>query len=155
MKLIISAALAASLFGQTVIYHPHDGDTVFVYDNIAHQQHRGRILHIDAPEISALGRWPTQPFAIESRDKLKDMLWTANPKATVRARDKYGRLLIEIDPSAIQRMMVLSGSAWATDKTYRAEMLAAKAAKRGLWGEACIIKPSDWRKGKRCPTTSK
>jgi endonuclease YncB( thermonuclease family) len=158
MKLFAIAALAAALFGEDpyVGAAPHDGDTVTVRLRISdtgvmYRFEPGRVLHIDAPERAVAGRWPDQPGALEARGALARLLEMAEaPTAIIRARDRYGRILLDISPPHIQRSMVEQGWAWATDKTYRAEMLTAQSARRGLWAEACIIKPKDWRRGKRC-----
>ncbi len=65
-----------------------DGDTVLIV-RMGHKPEKVRLLHIDAPE-------KTQPYGVQSKQSLVDMVLKRQVQINVVAYDQYGRLLGDI-----------------------------------------------------------
>lgn len=121
-----------------------DGDTVRVLD-AANVQHKVRLDGIDAPERG-------QPFGTVARDRLAGLVMGKAVTVHSDGRDKYGRTLgrIEIEGQDVNRTLVAEGLAWHYVKFSKDARLAAaerqaRAAGRGLWGDAKPVPPWEWR----------
>jgi endonuclease YncB( thermonuclease family) len=105
-----------------------------------------RLLDIDAPEKH-------QPYAEESRAKLKKLLINKELTLLGVKRDRYGRrlVMIEVNGENINDTMVRSGAAWvwrfSKSKKLRALQRQAKEQNLGLWAlpEAQRQDPWHWR----------
>ena len=83
--LIIAFCLIMFSFTTYHIYpYAHDGDTIEIYDSIQHKQIGVRVANIDAPEL-------IQPFGINSRDSLQQLISTSKLSIQVINTDKYQR----------------------------------------------------------------
>lgn len=144
--LVLAAARMAegddAIAGKVV--NVHDGDTVRVLD-AANVQHKVRLQGIDAPERG-------QPFGTVSRDRLAALVMGKAVTVHDDGRDKYGRTLgrIEIEGQDVNRTLVAEGLAWhyvkfSKDAGLAAAEREARAAKRGLWGDAKPVPPWEWR----------
>ena len=122
-----------------------DGDTLVVLD-AGQQQHRIRLAEIDAPEKQ-------QPFGQRSKQSLSEMCYGKEAIVNPHGTDRHGRTIGHvicggIDTSAEQ---VRRGMAWvfdryATNRTLYAIQDEARAARRGLWGDASPVPPWEWRR---------
>lgn len=123
----------------------HDGDTLTVL--IEQRQVRVRLTEIDAPELG-------QAFGKRSKQSLAELCYGKPAEIEVHSHDRYGRTLAQItcagrDANAEQ---VRRGYAWtytryaAADSPLYALEGAARAARRGLWGDPAPIPPWDWRR---------
>jgi endonuclease YncB( thermonuclease family) len=117
-----------------------DGDTVRVLD-AANVQHKVRLNGIDAPERG-------QPFGTVARDRLAALVMGKAVTVHNDGRDKWGRTLgrIEVEGQDVNRQMVADGMAWHYSRFNNDARLAAaerqaRAAKRGLWGDAKPVPP--------------
>jgi endonuclease YncB( thermonuclease family) len=132
-----------------------DGDTIDVLD-AARVVHRVRLSSIDAPESD-------QPFGQRSRQSLDRMVYRAAVQARCskmeqRPAGQRNRALCKIyrDGVDINLAQVRAGLAWHY-KAYAREQPAreraayaqaerqARAARRGLWGDAKPMAPWEWR----------
>ncbi len=131
-----------------------DGDTVTVLD-AARQQHRIRLVGIDAPERG-------QAFGNRARQHLADRVFQREVQVEYDKRDRYGRILgkIVLDGEDINLMMVRDGMAWhyrqfqrdqrPADRTLYADAeREARAAGRGLWADAHPQPPWEFRRQNR------
>jgi endonuclease YncB( thermonuclease family) len=134
-----------------------DGDTITCLDE-GNKQHRIRIDGIDAPERG-------QPFGTVARDRLAALVMGKAVKVHDDGRDRWGRTLgrIEVEGQDVNRQMVADGLAWHyvafnNDARLAAAERQARAAGRGLWGDAKPVPPWEWRAGekerRRQPVTS-
>jgi endonuclease YncB( thermonuclease family) len=133
----------------------HDGDTCHVLDD--DREVRVRLHGIDAPERG-------QPFGTVARDRLAAFTMGKAVRVHDDGRDKWGRTLgrIEVEGQDVNRQMVADGLAWHyvafnNDARLAAAERQARAAKRGLWGDAKPVPPWEWRatakERKRQPVT--
>jgi endonuclease YncB( thermonuclease family) len=138
----IPSAAADPLTGKVVSVH--DGDTVRVLD-ASNVQHKVRLDGIDAPERG-------QPFGTVARDRLAALVMGKAVTVHNEGRDKWGRTLgrIEVEGQDVNHRMVADGMAWHyvafnNDARLAAAERAARAAGRGLWGDAKPVPPWEWR----------
>jgi endonuclease YncB( thermonuclease family) len=138
----IPAIAAEPLTGKVVSVT--DGDTVRVLD-ANNVQHKVRLNGIDAPERG-------QPFGTVARDRLASLVMGKAVTVHDDGRDKWGRTLgrIEIEGQDVNRTLVAEGLAWHYVKFSKDARLAAaerqaRAAGRGLWGDAKPVPPWEWR----------
>jgi endonuclease YncB( thermonuclease family) len=143
---VATAAAAEPLTGKVV--RIADGDTITVLD-AANVQHKVRLQGIDPPERG-------QPFGTKARECLAAMVMGKAVTMHDDGKDKYGRTLgrIEIEGRDVNRQMVADGLAWhyvkfSKDKKLVGTERDAQAAKRGLWADAQLIAPWEWRAAKR------
>jgi endonuclease YncB( thermonuclease family) len=151
--LTLTLAIGLALQGQAdVVPKPFDGrvvavadgDTITVlYDTI---HCRVRLAGIDAPERG-------QAFGAATRKALADKV--AGQLVTVewRRRDRYGHVLgdVYLGKRWINLELVREGLAWhykrfSRDKELAAAERAARAGKRGLWGQSEPLPPWEYRK---------
>lgn len=138
--LFAATALAASETAE--VRHVLDGDTVILRDG----RHL-RLLGINAPELGKDGA-PDQPLAVRARDRLTQLV--QHQRVTLifeqERQDHYGRQLAHLllRGNSIEEILLREGLAWAIaippNIGRLSENLAAekeaRAAKRGVWGEA-------------------
>lgn len=131
-----------------------DGDTVTVLD-VDKVQHKIRLAGIDAPEKK-------QDFGERSKQSLSDLVFSKTVTVETGKTDRYGREVgkVLVDGMDANLEQVQRGFAWHY-KAYQREQAAndrklydfaeseAKAAKRGLWGEADPMPPWAYRKVQR------
>ena len=128
----------------------HDGDTITLLD-VDHRQHKIRLDGIDAPELG-------QPFGRASKQHLAEMLANREAVAECSKIDRYRRevfrVLIGGADAGLEQ--IRAGMAWYFRRYAKelpldrreqyADMEAqAKAARRGLWTDAELVVPWDWR----------
>jgi endonuclease YncB( thermonuclease family) len=111
----------------------------------ANVQHKVRLDGIAAPERG-------QPFGTVARDRLASLVMGKAVTVHDDGRDKWGRTLgrIEIEGQDVNRTLVAEGLAWHYVKFSKDARLAAaerqaRAAGRGLWGDAKPVPPWEWR----------
>jgi endonuclease YncB( thermonuclease family) len=122
-----------------------DGDTVLII-RAGHKPEKVRLLNIDAPEKA-------QPFGMQSKRSLAEMVLRRQVKIAVTARDKYGRLLgqISLDGQSVNEEQVRRGMAWeysgySNNSEYLVLQSEAQRAHRGLWQQRAPQAPWSWRK---------
>ena len=139
-----SGGHAAARFDATVV-HAVDGDTIVV--EVAGRTERVRILGADTPE-TVDPRKPVQCYGPEASAYSKAHLSGRSVRLEfdVERRDRYGRLLayVLVDGKryeddllrrGLARLLVIPPNG-SHARTMLAEELAARRARRGLWG-AC------------------
>lgn len=144
--------IAATLVGRVV--GVADGDTITVLD-ADKVQHKIRLAGIDAPEKK-------QAFGNRSKECLSDMVFDKAVSVETNKKDRYGREVgkvlvggIDANLLQVQRGLAWHYKAYQRDqsqidlKVYGVAESEAKAARRGLWGDAEPVPPWDWRKEKR------
>ncbi|MEI7844128.1 MAG: thermonuclease family protein, partial [Gallionellaceae bacterium] len=122
-----------------------DGDTLLIL-RAGHKPEKVRLLHIDAPEKA-------QPYGLQSKQSLADMVLKRQININVVAHDQYGRLLgdISLNGHSINEEQVKRGMAWEysgyrSNKAYIALQHNAQQARRGLWQQRSPQAPWQYRK---------
>jgi len=131
-----------------------DGDTVTVLD-AAKQQHKVRLLGIDAPEKK-------QAFGQVSKDTLAGMVAGKTVCVDWKKHDQYQRTIgsISVDGVAVNLRMVQLGMAWhykqyakeqevADRAAFSAAEVEARANRAGLWQDNNPVAPWEFRKQKK------
>ena len=119
-----------------------DGDTLRVELNGIEE--RVRLICIDAPEKD-------QPFGLEAKQILTDLVMRQDLVFEFVEKDPYGRLLgfIKRQGEILNQSMVEQGYAWNYDhycgQRYQAQEDKARKARQGLWVDPNPINPYDWR----------
>lgn len=129
-----------------------DGDTVVVLDT-AHKQHRIRLAGIDAPEKG-------QAFGSRAKDYLGSLVHERQVEVLDAKVDVYGRTVSRLLVSGqdVSLAMVKAGMSWHFKKyeneqslqdrlAYRAAEDSARKSRLGLWADANVQSPGDFRKG--------
>jgi endonuclease YncB( thermonuclease family) len=158
LGLILAAPLAVAARGPWVVegrvVGVSDGDTITVLDR-ARAQHVVRLGGIDAPERR-------QPFGTVAKENLSRIVYDRLVEARCWKRDRYGREVcsVYLGTRDAGLEMIRDGFAWHF-KEYQLEQSpqereeyarteeAARAARRGLWGEAGAVPPWEWRKAQK------
>ena len=126
----------------------HDGDTLTIEkDDADKSQVVVRLNRIDAPELK-------QPYGIESRNYLIDLVLTKEVRVDPIAKDMYGREVADIFSEInVNRKMVTAGMAWRYikyDKEKYSDLAVseqdARDAHIGLWQDANPKAPWIYRK---------
>lgn len=147
MTVVIAASLL--LFGQMTgkVVSVTDGDTITIRSE--EKTIKVRLKHIDAPERG-------QAFGARSRQELGDMVFGKVVEVFGESKDRYGRVLgeVEVDGTNVNLRMVKLGFAWAyTDFRPPAEYFSAQRdamrERLGLWAESDPMPPWIFRKSKR------
>jgi len=146
---LLATAGAATLRGEVVGLA--DGDTLTVLDN-EHQQHRVRLIGIDAPE-------KRQAFGERSRQHLSALVFRQEVVVDWKKRDRYGRILgvVHVRSVDVGQAQLRAGLAWhykayereqpaAQRMLYSAEEVDARRARRGLWSDAAPTPPWEFRR---------
>lgn len=135
-----------------------DGDTITVVrDKVSRKI---RLAGIDAPEKN-------QPFGMMAREFLPSLVFGKDVEIETEKMDRYGREVgkVLLNGRDMNLAMVVAGLAWHYKK-YQAEQSSddrrlydsaekdARSAGRGLWVDPVPIPPSEWRAGKRRPSTA-
>ena len=120
-----------------------DGDTITVLQD--RKQIKIRLEGIDAPERD-------QAFGTKSKSSLSDLVGGKTVIVRKTGTDKYRRTLarIVIDRKDVSAEMLTLGMAWHYKEYSKDEDLArletvAKVAKIGLWAEANVLPPWEYR----------
>lgn len=120
-----------------------DGDTLTA--RCDEQNVKIRIAEIDAPEKA-------QPFGNRSRQHLAALCFKKRATVQPQSIDRYGRTVARVECAGIDASaeQVHAGMAWvfdryATDHTLYPLQDEARAAHRGLWGDAMPVAPWEWR----------
>jgi micrococcal nuclease len=117
-----------------------------------------RLSRIDAPEISHYGK-PAQPYGIEARDWLREVVKGEHVVVYDEGTDQYGRMIgtVIMGNENINALMVEDGYAWVYDQFAKDVDGAAlneleqvaREKKKGLWQDANPIPPSEFRKSQK------
>lgn len=125
-----------------------DGDTLRVTTD-QHATITVRLDSIDAPEMA-------QPFGLEAKQRLSELVLGKPVVVRWKEKDKYGRTLgiVYLGDVVINRKLVDEGFAWNFVKYSKSAALAkaeqaARVAKAGLWETEQPIAPWAWRDGVR------
>lgn len=124
-----------------------DGDTLTVYYGIGGKKEKIRLLGIDAPETSPIGK--AECYSSQATQQLKKLAFNnfvllKKDKLQKDDKDKYGRLLryvILFDNTSVNEEMIKKGYAKAyptlttTVEYYKKLENEAKEKKLGMWGE--------------------
>ena len=135
-----------------------DGDTVLVRQ--ANTLTKIRLAGIDAPEVghAGMGGQPPnsqqdQPYGMEAKQSLSDMVLNKQVQIKSQAVDDYGRLVANLsaDGRDVNAEQLRRGMAWEYswhhgNQAYVALQHEAQQARRGLWAQADPVQPSLWRK---------
>jgi endonuclease YncB( thermonuclease family) len=143
-----SGAFAEVLLGTVIAVH--DGDTITLQSESG--QKKIRLAGIDAPELN-------QPYGVESRVALRDVVLDRQVQVETSKTDKYDRVVgrVILDGQDINLKQVQSGMAWAyreylkelskLDKAlYLEAEVQSKAAAAGIWNDSNPVEPWIWRK---------
>ncbi len=133
---------ASHIDEQVQVRYVHDGDTLTLKNG-----EKVRLIGIDTPELARKGR-PNQAFAIQARDRLRQIVAVSNNKISLKLdaekRDRYGRLLAHLysqDGTSLSAQLLQDGLATlfavppnldGLDCYSRAEK-QAQAANKHLW----------------------
>ena len=125
-----------------------DGDTITVLTELK-RQIKIRINGIDAPEIG-------QAFGQKAKQRLSALCFGKTVAIEATGKDKYGRTLATVYAGGDQSVnaahtMLRDGLAWHYKKySDDAEMSrledSARNRKVGIWSEANVVPPWDWRR---------
>jgi len=144
------ALFATSLLTLPTLSFPAPFKVIRVYDGetIMAQGHdiviKVRLVGIDAPEMGRDKRYPGQPYSLESKNHLADLLLNKTVEIRGYGLDVYNQVLglITIDGRNINLEMVFSGMARASKRRpprefdlapYQNAERQAKRGKRGIW----------------------
>ena len=129
------------------VVHVDDGDTLDV--KAGARSFRLRLSGVDAPEMG-------QRFGIESRNRLRALVFDRAVDVRPVGVDQYGRLLAcpIADGQNVCETMVAEGWAWhyrqySSDARLAALEKQAREAKRGLWADADARPPWELRAEER------
>lgn len=128
-----------------------DGDTLTLLDK-SHQQHRVRLLGIDAPEKN-------QAFGQRSKQHLAALVFDRQVQANCPTVDRYQRKVCKVTINDVNANLkqVETGMAWwyrayAGDQAvgdrilYESAEKSARGRRIGLWGDHNPIPPWEWRR---------
>ena len=165
-RVLIAAMLTACTVAKAEFYTVHtivgtvtnvsDGDTLTVKTKNKNQI--VRLSRIDAPEISHYGK-PAQPYGIEARDWLREVVKGEKVVVYDDGSDKYGRMIgtVKMGNENINALMVEDGYAWVYDQ-YAQDVhgaalneleSVAREKRKGLWQDTNPIEPSEFRKSQK------
>lgn len=137
-----------------------DGDTIWLLPDFhpaGVKPHKDgsvaiRFRGTDAPEKK-------QPYGIEARNYLKQLIGGRVVKVKVKNIDRYKRIVgyVYLDQININLKMIEAGYAWAyteyLDRPYASAFYQAekraRSAKRGLWQQPNPLPPWEWRASQR------
>ena len=141
-----------------------DGDTLTV--GSMGKKEKLRLCGIDAPEV-AHGKKPGQPFGNEATEKLKALVGGVGNEVIVMPieKDRYGRTVAEVfvkkpnsqEETFVNGELVAAGMAYHysrySDSCANREAIErgeaiAKDKKVGVWSQANLMKPWDFRRSK-------
>lgn len=127
-----------------------DGDTITVLDKDK-AEHKVRLMGIDAPEKS-------QDFGAASKQALSNYIYQKEVTVDYKKLDKYKRIVgkVILDKQDICLAMISDGMAWHYKEyekeqskkdrdLYREAETSAKEMKKGLWLQAEVLKPAEFR----------
>lgn len=125
----------------------NDGDSIKILNSSTNQDVSVQLEGIDAPELDG------QPFGIEAKDRLAELIMGHDVTVLETGRDSLKRsLAVIVRPNLnVNHKMVIDGMAWhsSTDNDSQAlatDQLSAEVSKRGLWSsELDPIAPWHWR----------
>lgn len=133
-----------------IVSSVYDGDTITVHTDSGVK--RLRLAGIDAPEL-------TQPFGIESRDVLRNLILNQPVTVDTMKQDRYGRSVgkVLLNGEDVNLKQVSVGLAWVYTEyikellqegqvLYRAAEKAANDARIGLWIDLEPVAP--WNHGR-------
>jgi micrococcal nuclease len=136
------------------VIHVDDGDTVVALapDN---RKLKVRLANIDAPETDHGRCRPSQPWAQQSTQRLKELVHGKTILFRCSQLDRYDRLVcdLHVGGTTANRALVKDGLAWANrsnprylrdPQVARAEQ-QAQAERVGLWRDKGAIPPWEWR----------
>jgi endonuclease YncB( thermonuclease family) len=123
-----------------------DGDTI--KGIVGGKKITVRLVEIDAPEMD-------QPFGVESKKFLKNLIEDKKVTLISEGKDRYDRTLGElfVNKKNINETMVKSGFAWVYDRYVKNLLLysyqdEAKSKNLGIWQSENPIAPWVWRRKK-------
>lgn len=129
----------------------HDGDTLTGLSSDK-EQVKVRLDAIDAPELG-------QAFGQTSKKALSDKVFGRQVVVLRKTIDRYGRTIghVLVDGRDVNLEMLEEGMAWHYKHFDRNARLSdaeasARAARKGLWGDAEPVPPWDWRQSRRDKT---
>jgi endonuclease YncB( thermonuclease family) len=155
LKQIVSSGLIASLLLSVpliakantlygLVVNVADGDTITVLDSTK-QQHRIRLLHIDAPERG-------QAYGRVAQKALAQKINQRQVQVKYKKEDRYGRILGEVflNDESINLWLVQIGLAWPYFRYnppvhYLDAYRIAKLNENGLWQDSNPIEPEEFR----------
>jgi endonuclease YncB( thermonuclease family) len=128
-----------------------DGDTITVLDDTK-AEHKIRFAGIDAPEKA-------QPFGERSKQSLSALVFQKPVEARCHKKDRYGREVCAVFVSLrdVGLEQIRQGMAWhykeyqheqtTQDRlVYRDEEEKAKVRRVGLWKDAKLVPPWEYRR---------
>ena len=126
----------------------HDGDTITGLDE-SKTQHKIRLDAIDAPELG-------QPFGQAAKKALSEKVFGKDVVVVPKTKDRYGRTIghVMLDGRDVNLEMLEEGMAWHYKHYDHNARLAraeeqAKSARLGLWSDASVVPPWEWRATKQ------
>ena len=129
-----------------------DGDTVTIKKTPGGLHVKVRLYGIDAPEAQ-------QPYYIESKKILTDLLYRRTVQVEQQDKDQYGRIVgrIFVSGQAVDKEMVRTGQAWFYPQFCRITIcqelqdleIKAKEQGVGLWQQPNPTPPWAWRQDQK------
>ena len=146
--LLLLALTGSTLAEQLKVVSISDGDTFTGLDS-ENRQVKVRLHGIDAPEKA-------QAFGNVSRKALGDLIEDKTVEVQQVDKDRYGRVVANVHIGGVHliRELVAKGLAWRYvqyDKKGEFTQVeqAARAARKGVWGDANPVPHWEWRKGEK------
>ena len=146
--LLLLALTGSTLAEQLKVVSISDGDTFTGLDS-QNRQVKVRLHGIDAPEKA-------QAFGNVSRKALGDLIEGKTVEVQQVDKDRYGRVVanVHVGGTHVNREQVAKGLAWRYvqyDKKGEFTQVeqAARAARKGVWGDANPVPHWEWRKGEK------
>ena len=140
--------LCTSLFSQTFtgrVVRVIDGDTISVLTG--RTEVRIRLAECDAPESS-------QPFGYRAKQFTSSLVFGRDVAVLVQGTDRYQRTIAHVTTGQgldLSTELIRAGFAWWYRQYSRNPELGvleaeARAARRGLWADASVTPPWEWRR---------
>ncbi|EBG8282939.1 thermonuclease family protein [Salmonella enterica subsp. enterica] len=143
--LVIYFSLSLDVYAKTIhVSYVIDGDTIVYKEKQDYK--KVRLSCIDAPEIK-------QPYGLESKLALKELIGGKTVEIAVSNIDKYGREIANItyQNQDVNLRMVSSGNAWVyeafcRDQPFYTAQMYSKSHKIGLWATINQVAPWVFRR---------
>ncbi len=154
--ILLCLTLASAHAFEATVVGISDGDTITVLDS-RKTQHKIRLAGIDAPEKG-------QDYGNKSKEHLSNLVYKRVVSIPDNKLDRYRRTVsrVFIGSTDVSLEMIKAGMAWHFKKyefeqsisdraSYSAAEFNAKENTVGLWAQANIVRPEDFRYASKTP----
>lgn len=144
VALLVAARYGAGESFPGRVVSVRDGDTLEVMRG--GKAVRVRLWGVDCPELA-------QAFGPRAKQRTSDLAFGREVRVTVVDRDRYGRLVVqvEVDGRDLGEALLQAGMAWwyrhhaPEQRSYERAEREARAARRGLWADGNPVAPWSYR----------